>query len=105
MKFIVYLKASLQSFPEAKDKLLRQGREFFTGNQSSRLCIGILVAWEVSLCPAIKVDHLDLFSLTSLATRDQQPNIEEQTETLQSSHHDSSLSSQVYSLSSLVIPR
>ena len=77
-----YLKALLKSFPEAKDKLLRQGTEFFTGNQSGRLCIGILVTWEVNVCPAVKVDHPDLFilsSLSSLATRDQQPNIEEET--------------------------
>ena len=74
---------------------MRQGTEFFARDQSSRLCIGILVTGEVSVGPAVKVDHLDLFSL---ATRDQQPNIEDQAETVQTSHHDSSLSSQVYSL-------
>ena len=95
----------LKSFPEAKDKTLRQSIKFFTWNQSSGLCVGILVSWEVSLGPAVKVDHLDLFSLASLAsqaTRHQEPNIEKQTGGVQSSHLDSWLSSPVYSICSLV---
>ena len=107
MVYIFYLKALLSSFPETKEKSFRQSTtEFFARDQSSRLCIRILVTGEVSVGPAVKVDHLELFSLTSLAsltTRDQEPNIEDQTETVQSSHHDNSLSSQVYSIYSLVI--
>ena len=49
------------------------------------------------MSPAVEIDHLDLFSLpTPWASRDQQPNIGQQTETVQSSHHDGN--SRQYSL-------
>ena len=93
----------LKSFPEAKDKFWRQGSECFTGNQSSRLCIGSLVSREVSRVPAVEVDHLDLRSLATLgAARDQQPDIEEQSSEVPPSHPHSSLASLVSALYSLV---
>ena len=55
--------------------------------------------------PAVEIDHLDLFSLPTLwASRDQQPNIGQQTEIVQSSHHDgnNSLLTPVSALYSLV---
>ena len=104
MKWFILMKFS-KCFPEAKGKFRRQGIESVTGNQSSRLCIGSFLSREVSVSPAVEIDHLDLFSLpTPWASRDQQPNIGQQTETVQSSHHDgkSSLLTPVSALYSLV---
>ena len=105
MKWFILMKFS-KSFPEAKGKFRRQGIESVTGNQSSRLCIGSFLSREVSVSPAVEIDHLDLFSLpTPWASRDQQPNIGQQTEIVQSSHHhdgNSSLSTPVSALYSLV---